>query len=60
MPGFPLLHNILEFAQTHVHRVGDATNHLTLCHAEHCAGPMKQTPLQQGLQARSFFPVLMQ
>ena len=24
MPGFPVLHYFLEFAQTHVHRVGDA------------------------------------
>ena len=23
-PGFPVLHHLLEFAQTHVHRVGDA------------------------------------
>ena len=25
MPGFPVLHCLLEFAQIHVHRVGDAT-----------------------------------
>ena len=24
MPGFPVLHHLLELAQTHVHRVGDA------------------------------------
>ena len=24
LPGFPILHNLLEFAQTHVHWVGDA------------------------------------
>ena len=24
MPGFPVLHKLPEFAQTHVHRVGDA------------------------------------
>ena len=24
MPGFPVLHYLPEFAQTHVHRVGDA------------------------------------
>ena len=24
MPGFPVLHHLLEFAQTHVHCVGDA------------------------------------
>ena len=31
IPGFPVLHQLLELAQTHVHRVGDAT-HLILCH----------------------------
>ena len=30
-PGFPTLHHLPEFAQTHVHWVGDASNHLTLC-----------------------------
>ena len=24
MPGFPVLHHLLEFAQTHIHRVSDA------------------------------------
>ena len=24
MPGFPVLHHLLELAQTHAHRVGDA------------------------------------
>ena len=32
MPGFPVLHYLLECAQTHVHRVGDASNHRILCH----------------------------
>ena len=31
MPGFPVLHCLLELAQTHVHWVGDAI-HLILCH----------------------------
>ena len=31
-PGFPVLHYILELAQTRVHRVGDVSNHLILCH----------------------------
>ena len=31
MPDFPVLHCLLEFAQTHVHWVGDAINHLILC-----------------------------
>ena len=31
-PGFPVHHQLLELAQTHVHPVGDAINHLILCH----------------------------
>ena len=31
MPGFPVLHHLLEFAQTHVHWVVVAFNHLILC-----------------------------
>ena len=31
MPGLPVHHQLLEFAQTHVHWVGDAINHLILC-----------------------------
>ena len=31
-PGFPVLHHLPEFIQTHVHWVGDASNHLILCH----------------------------
>jgi len=31
MPGFHV-HQLPELAQTHVHRVGDAIHHLTLCH----------------------------
>ena len=30
-PGFPLLHHLLRFAQTHVHWVSGVTNHLILC-----------------------------
>ena len=30
MPGLPVHHQLLEFTQTHVHRVGDVL-HLTLC-----------------------------
>ena len=30
-PGFLVFHYLLELAQTHVHRVGDASNHLILC-----------------------------
>ena len=32
MPDFPVLHHHLELAQTHVHWVGDAIQHLILCH----------------------------
>ena len=32
-PGFPVQHQLLpELAQTHVHQVSDASNHLILCH----------------------------
>ena len=30
-PGFPVFPCLLKFAQTHVHQVGDAINHLLLC-----------------------------
>ena len=30
-PGFPVHHQVLELAQTHVHQVGDAISHLILC-----------------------------
>ena len=31
MPGLPVHHQPSEFTQTHVHQVGDASSHLTLC-----------------------------
>ena len=31
-PGFPVLHHLPELAQSHVHWVSDASNHLVLCH----------------------------
>ena len=31
-PGFPVLHYLPEFAQTHVHWISDAIQHLILCH----------------------------
>ena len=31
-PGFPVLHQLPELAQTHVHWVSDAIQHLILCH----------------------------
>ena len=31
-PGFPVHHQLLELAQTHVHQVSDVSNHLILCH----------------------------
>ena len=30
-PGFPVHHQLLEFAQTHVHRIGMPSRHLILC-----------------------------
>ena len=30
-PGLPVHHQLLEFTQSHVHRVGDAISHLILC-----------------------------
>ena len=30
-PGLPVHHKLLEFTETHVHRVSDATSHFTLC-----------------------------
>ena len=30
-PGFPVRHQLPELTQTHIHRVRDASNHLTLC-----------------------------
>ena len=32
MPGLPVHHQCPELTQTHVHRVGDPSNHLILCH----------------------------
>ena len=32
MPGLPVHHQFPELTQTHVHRIGDAINHLILCH----------------------------
>ena len=31
-PGLPVHHQLPEFTQIHVHRVGDAIQHLILCH----------------------------
>ena len=30
-PGFPVHHQLMKLAQIHLHRVGDASNHLILC-----------------------------
>ena len=32
IPGFPVLHHLPEFAQTHVHRIGDPIQLSHLCH----------------------------
>ena len=34
-PSFPVHHQLLELAQTHVHQVGDAIHHLILCRPLH-------------------------
>ena len=31
--GLPVHHQLLQLTQTHVHRIGDANNHLILCHS---------------------------
>ena len=31
-PDFPVYHQLLKLAQTHVHQVSDAINHLILCY----------------------------
>ena len=33
MPGFPVHHQLLELAQTHVHHVGDTIHRLIPCHS---------------------------
>ena len=33
MPGFPVLHYLPEFAQTHIHELMMLSNHLILCHS---------------------------
>ena len=32
MPGFPICHQLLEFTQTHVHKLVMPSNYLILCH----------------------------
>ena len=32
MPGFPVRHQLLEFSQTHVHKLVMPSNYLILCH----------------------------
>ena len=32
MPGFPVLHHLPEFVQTHIHWVNDASNHRIFCY----------------------------
>ena len=48
-PGLPVLHHLPEFAQIHVHWVGDAIHHLTLC------DPLSSCP--QSFQASRSFPL---
>jgi len=45
-PGFPVHHQLPEFTQTHVHRVGDAIHHPILCHREgHSCSSLKTSLL---------------
>ena len=46
IPGFPVLHHLLEFAQTHVHRVSDAIHH-----------PLSFSSCLQSFPASGSFPV---
>ena len=39
MSGFPVHHQLLELAQTHVHQVGDSQLCPTLCEPMHCSRP---------------------
>ena len=39
-PGLPVHHQLPEFTQTHVHRVGDAIQLLILCHPLHLLPPI--------------------
>ena len=45
MPGFPVLHYLPEFAQTHIHRVNDA--HLTIRPSAHLSSPSPALKLSQ-------------
>ena len=54
MPGFPVLHYLPEFAQTHVHCVGDAINHLFLLHFPSC--PHSFPASGSSLMSRLFAP----
>ena len=51
-PDFPVLHCLPEFAQTHVHWVGDATqpSHLAMWHGLYFCEPLeKHTELVRGI-----------
>ena len=48
-PGFPVHHQLLELAQTHIHRVCAAIQHLILCH------PLLLLPLS--FSVSGFFPM---
>ena len=54
MPSFPVHHQLLEFAQTHVHQVGDAVqpSHPLL----YPSPPAFNLSQHQGLQMSQFFP----
>ena len=46
MPGFPILHHLLEFTQTQVHQVSDA---LQISHLLLCPSPALSLSQNQGL-----------
>ena len=52
MPGFPVLHHLLEFSQTHVHRVGDAIQPSCLFFLSSC---LQSFPTSGIFQMSQFF-----
>ena len=53
-PGFLVHHQLPEFAQTHVHQVNDASNHLILCRS--FSSCPQSFPASGSFQMSQFFP----
>ena len=53
-PGFLVYHQLLERAQTHVHQVNDASNHLILCRS--FSSCPQSFPASGSFQMSQFFP----